>query len=82
MAEYDGISQCRKAAIRRLRDAKELLQPSSLDSLEQGASTRHLRASIYLAGYAIECILKAYSISRVAKTMYLTEALHIRLLSG
>jgi hypothetical protein len=64
MAEYEGISQFVKAAERRLRDAEELLQPPTLAPQEQGAETRHLRAAVYLAGYAIECILKVYIIQQ------------------
>ena len=60
MADYDGISQYWKAAARRLQDAQELLQPPTINADEQGAETRHLRAAVYLAGYAVECILKVY----------------------
>ncbi len=74
MAEHDGLSQYRKAAARRLRDAEELLQPPSLASEEQGADTRHLRGAVYLAGYAVECVLKAYIISQAASAMSLAEA--------
>ncbi len=82
MAEHDGLSQYRKAAARRLRDAEELLQPPSLASEEQGADTRHLRGAVYLAGYAVECVLKAYIISQAASAMSLAEAVEERRRAG
>ena len=78
MAEYDGISQYRKAAARRLKDAQELLQPPSIEPNEQGADTRHLRAAVYLAGYAVECILKVYIIAQVASAQSLATAIQTR----
>lgn len=82
MAEYDSISQYRKAAARRLKDAQELSQPPSIDTSMQGADTRHLRGAVYLAGYAVECILKVYIISRVAATSSLAEAIEKRRNAG
>jgi len=82
MAEYDGFSQYRKAAARRLRDAEELLQPPSLALEEQGAETRHLRGAVYLAGYAVECILKAYIISQTTSAMSLADAVEERRRAG
>ncbi len=82
MAEYDGLTQYRKSAGRRLRDAEELLQPPSVALEEQGAKTRHLRGAIYLAGYAIECILKAYIISQSASAMSLADAIEERRQAG
>jgi hypothetical protein len=78
MAEYDGISQYRKAAARRLKDAQELLQSPSTDPNTKGADTRHLRAAVYLTGYAVECILKVYIISRVSAANSLAEAIEKR----
>lgn len=63
MPEFDGISEYVKSGSRRLRDAEELLQPPTLHPKEQGADTRHLRGAIYLSGYGVECLLKAYIIS-------------------
>lgn len=63
MAEFDGISEFVKSGRRRLKDAEELLEQPSLDPNEAGAGTRHLRGAIYLAGYGVECMLKAYIIS-------------------
>lgn len=82
MPEYDGISQYRKATVRRLRDAEELLEPPSLVPQEQGAEDRHLRAAVYLAGYAIECILKVYIISRVPNAVSLAGAIEDRRATG
>ena len=82
MADYDGISQYRKAAARRLRDAEELLQPPTVDAYEHGSETRHLRAAVYLAGYAIECILKVYLISQVAVANTLSDVIEARRATG
>ena len=48
-ADYSGRTDQRKAAIRRLADAKKLVS----------AGTPHRRGGVYLAGYAVECKLKA-----------------------
>ena len=73
MPEHDGISEYLKAGLHRLRDAEELLQEPSIILKESGADTRHLRGAVYLAGYAVECVLKAYLIQlgppRNAKTV-------------
>lgn len=74
MPEFDGISEYVKSGIRRLRDAEELLQPPTLNPKEQGAGTRHLRGAVYLAGYGVECLLKAYLISRQRNCFRLSEA--------
>lgn len=65
MAEYDGITHFLKAAPRRLADAFELLEPPSYKPQASDASHRNLLAAKYLASYVVECILKAYIISRV-----------------
>ena len=80
MAEYDGISEFRKVAPQRIRDAKKLMENSAVS--QQGADTRHLRAAVYLAGYAIECILKAYIIDRQPPTKTLTDAMSRRHSNG
>ena len=59
---YDGHSDLRKAALKRLRDAQELLQAPTLDPQSSDALRRHLCGAYYLAGYAVECILKVYII--------------------
>ena len=58
--EFDGISQLVKSGPRRLRDAEELMQLPTLRPHEGDANTRHLQGAMYLAGYAVECLLKAY----------------------
>src|SRR4051812_34207980 len=62
MAEFDGISTFAKSGRRRLRDAERLLDPPTADRTEQGADMRHLRGAMYLCGYGVECLLKAYLI--------------------
>jgi len=47
--DYSGRTDQRKAAIRRLADAKKLVESGS----------PHRQGGLYLAGYAIECRLKA-----------------------
>jgi hypothetical protein len=82
MPEFDGISEYVKSGLRRLRDAEELLQPPTLYPQEQGAGTRHLRGAVYLAGYGVECLLKAYLISRQRNCARLSEARDVIRASG
>ena len=56
----DTIQDYRRSATRRLEDAKELLEPPTLDPQRSDADRRHLRGAMYLAGYAVECLVKAY----------------------
>jgi hypothetical protein len=49
MREHQGITELRKAAFRRLRDAEALLR----------AGGEHAHCAMYVAGYAVECKLKA-----------------------
>lgn len=58
---YDGVSDLIKAAPRRIQDARRLLEP--IDDGGSDAASRHLNAACYLAGYAVECMLKVYLIS-------------------
>lgn len=64
MLEYDGISELIKAAPKRLADGRELLQKPSRNANHSGAETRHLVGAVYIAGYAVEAILKAYVIAQ------------------
>ena len=82
MAEYDGKTQYTKAAVKRLRDAEELLEHPSLAPRASGAERRHLRGSIYLAGYAIECVLKAYLITMDRRANTLTDVVNNRRRAG
>ena len=81
MPPHDGKTEFIKAAAARLRDAEELLQPPTLSPNERGADTRHLRSTMYLARYSVECVLKAYIISQ-SKVSTLTEALDRRRAAG
>lgn len=65
MLEYDGISELKKASLKRLRDAHELLELPTYDPSGGDADSRHLCAATYLAGYAVECALKAVIINRI-----------------
>lgn len=58
MPRFDGKSELVKAAWNRLNDARSLLSAS------EGRRPSELRTqgSKYLAGYAVECILKVYII--------------------
>jgi len=64
MLQYDGISELVKAAPKRLADARELLEQPTWQSERSDAGYRHLCAAQYLAGYAVECALKAVIIER------------------
>ena len=64
MADFDGREHYHEAAFRNLSDARELLQLPTSSPNASGALTRHLRGAVYLAGYAAECALKEYIISR------------------
>jgi hypothetical protein len=57
--EFSKIADQRKAAFKRLRDAVKLLNcpPGDDDWLEEKGL--HARGAMYLAGYAVECKLKA-----------------------
>ncbi len=59
---YDGHSQLVKAGPRRLQDAQELLETPTLEPNRSDAQYRHLCGAHYLAGYAVECLLKVYVI--------------------
>ena len=77
MPEYDGISEFLKVASQRIKDAKKLLEPAA-GPQQQGTDTRNLRAAVYLAGYGIECVLKAYIIDRQPPAKTLSEAMNRR----
>ncbi len=53
-----------KSAARRLKDAEELMENPTVDSNRSDAICRHNRGAKYLAGYAVECTLKAYLIDQ------------------
>ena len=58
----DTVQEYRRSGARRLEDARELLEPPTFDPQRSDAERRHLRGAMYLAGYAVECLLKAYLI--------------------
>ena len=61
----DTIKDYRRSAMRRLEDATELLEPPTYNSQRSDVLQRHLRGAMYLAGYAVECLLKAYLIQQL-----------------
>ena len=61
----DTVQDYKRSASRRLEDAKELLEPPTLDAQRSDADRRHCRGAMYLAGYAVECLLKAYLIQNL-----------------
>lgn len=62
----DTIADYRHAAQARLQDARELMEPPTFDVERSDASRRHLRGAMYLAGYAVECLLKAFLIRQMS----------------
>ena len=61
----DTIQDYKRSAVRRMEDAKELLEVPTFDPQRSDASYRHLRGAMYLAGYAVECLVKAYLIQHL-----------------
>jgi hypothetical protein len=55
---YDGVTEQRKAAFKRLLDAEALLSEKASDDWRRRKGA-HARGAMYLAGYAIECKLKS-----------------------
>jgi hypothetical protein len=56
--DFHGISDQRRAAFKRLRDA-EALYAVKLTRQSERLRGFHARGAMYLAGYAVECKLKA-----------------------
>lgn len=75
MPEFDGLSTFRKSGYQRLRDAEHLLDPPTADVQESGVSTRHTRGAMYLCGYGVECLLKAYLIAQYPPLHRLSDVL-------
>lgn len=82
MKQFDHISDYIKAAPKRLDDAWELLERPTWEPERRDARHRHHRGAVYLAGYAVECALKAYVISRVPGTQRFDDALAQRQQAG
>lgn len=64
MAGHDRIERFAKSASRHLKDAIELLEIPTSDPNRSDAMRRHLQGARYLAGYAAECLIKAYLIDQ------------------
>lgn len=60
MPTQDRISDFVKSGPHRLQNAEELMELPTRAAQGSDAGQRHLRAAMYLAGYAVECMLKAY----------------------
>ncbi len=82
MYEFDRVTDYVKAGPRRLADALELLEQPTCEPEAADAGHRNLRGAVYLAGYAVECALKAYIISRVPGASGFSEALQRRVQGG
>lgn len=65
MPFHDTIQEYKRSAVRRLQDARELLETPTFDPQRSDAARRHGRGAMYLAGYAAECLLKAYLIQHM-----------------
>lgn len=66
---FHGVSEQRRAAIKRLADAKALLQVENSDDWRRRKGP-HARGAMYLAGYAVECKLKSIAMEvRGCKTL-------------
>ena len=75
MPEFDGLTSFRKSGLQRLRDAEHMLNPPTIDLQEQGASARHMRGAMYLCGYSVECLFKAYLITQYPPSQRLSDVL-------
>ncbi|HCU34749.1 MAG TPA: hypothetical protein DGT21_04660 [Armatimonadetes bacterium] len=64
MLRHDSVRDYAAVGPQRLADAYELLEQPTWENSADDAGHRHLRAAVYLAGYAVECALKAYIVSR------------------
>jgi hypothetical protein len=67
MVRFDSLADFVKSGPRRLRDAEELLETPTLFPHEAGSASRHLRGAMYLAGYGVECLVKACIIARAGE---------------
>jgi hypothetical protein len=81
MHPFDTLSDYLGAGRMRVVDAQELLQPPTFLPEDRAALTRHLRGAVYLAGYAVECALKAYIITE-SETETFSEAISARCEAG
>jgi hypothetical protein len=79
---YDSYGDYIVSARRRMSDAWELLEDPTYRPDERRARERHLATACYLAGYAVECELKAYIICTVSTRCSFTEAIQRRRITG
>jgi len=82
LQEFDRTTDYVKAGPRRLADALELLEQPSRDPEGSDAAHRNLRGAAYLAGYAVECALKACIISQTPGCVRFADALRVRSRQG
>ena len=73
MAENDGLTTYRKSGLHRLRDAEKLLEISQKESERNGSQSQHTRGAAYLCGYGVECMLKAYLVSKYSPFGHLSQ---------
>ncbi len=64
MPQHARLSDFVKSSPRRFQDALELMEQPTASGTRSDAATRHLRGAMYLAGYAVELLLKAYLIEQ------------------
>jgi hypothetical protein len=70
MAFSETAEQFRAAALRHLGDARRLLGPEPADWCDCGTCGAHRVGAVYLAGYAVECMLKAVALGRLGRTYW------------
>ena len=63
-SSYETLKDFQQCTRKRLADAYELLEPPSRD---QRRIRQHQDAAVYLAGYAVECALKAFLIQKAQR---------------
>jgi HEPN domain-containing protein len=80
---YETLSDFKQSGRKRLADAYELLEPPTRDKRR---SRQHNDGAVYLAGYALECALKAFLIRKaqqnnpsVGNLLEVAQELHVRL---
>ena len=81
MAQFNRLQDYLAVAAKRLADARELLAPPS-EEAPGDPRTRHLDAAVYLAGYVVECSLKAYLMSLAPDAKFFNEALEALAAAG
>ncbi len=62
MGKIKNETEYFKCAMHRLRDAEKLMELTNSSSGAQKAIRLYRRRAIYIAGYGVECMLKAYMI--------------------